>query len=126
MVSWCECLYLLLDRRGVTTKASFSFYRDVLSLSLGRWILDFGKAFSGVLRFESGLPEPLRPMEHFPQGHTANTTYSGWKNYITIIHAESIEMETGDLNTAIVAGKLNSLEHCHYSLVLKFLSLHMV
>jgi hypothetical protein len=88
-----------------------------LPLFGGRWILDFGKAFSGVLRFESGLPEPLRPMELFPQGHTANTTYSGYNNYITIIHAESIEMETGDLNTAIVAGASTRLKNDYpYSL----------
>jgi hypothetical protein len=68
--------------------------------------LDFGKAFSGVLRFESGLPEPLRPLDHFPTGHTANTTYPEYNDYITIIHAETIEMETGDLNTAVVAGTL--------------------
>lgn len=86
--------------------------------------MDFGKAFSGVLRFESGLPEPLRPMNNLPQGHTANTTYSGYNNYITIIHAESIEMETGDLNTALVAGTLSQLTDDYRDfLVMSFLTL---
>lgn len=63
-------------------------------------------------------------MNNLPQGHTANTTYSGYSNYITIIHAESIEMETGDLNTALVAGTLSQVTDDYRDfLVMSFLTL---
>jgi hypothetical protein len=84
------------------------YYYFLFIYITGRWILDFGKAFSGVVRFERGLPQPLRPVNGtLPQGHTANTTYPGYDHYITVIHAETMEMETGNLNTALVAGKSN-------------------
>jgi hypothetical protein len=70
-------------------------------------LVDFGKAFSGVVRFENGLPTPLAPTHGaYPRGHAVNNTYPGFDGqHISLIYGETIEMETGDINTAVVAGE---------------------
>ena len=75
---------------------------EVWNLGEGRWMLDFGKAFSGMLRFDSGLPEPIVPAE-YPRGHDVNTLVKD-ESFITVLYGERLEMFTHDLNLPLVAG----------------------
>ncbi|EED93166.1 predicted protein [Thalassiosira pseudonana CCMP1335] len=75
---------------------------EVYSLGNGRWMIDFGKAFSGMVRFEEGLPNPIVPTE-YPRGHTVNTLNTE-ETFITVLYGERLELTTGDLNLPVVAG----------------------
>jgi hypothetical protein len=75
---------------------------EIYSLGQGRWMIDFGKGFSGMVRFDSGLPEPIVPDE-YPRGHSMSTLSSD-ESYITVVYGDSIELSTGDINIALVAG----------------------
>jgi len=77
---------------------------EIYSLGDGRWMIDFGKGISGVLRFESGLPDPIVPPNgKYPRAHNMATLGPNDK-FITVVHGESLEMTTGDINLAVVAG----------------------
>jgi len=75
-------------------------------LGSGRWLYDFGKGMSGVVRFESGLPHPIKPVNgQYPRGHDLSMiTNEANDEYITVIHGDSLDMITCDINLAIVAG----------------------
>eukprot|EP00956_Cyclotella_meneghiniana_P045401 scaffold366714_cov152-Cyclotella_meneghiniana.AAC.1 len=75
---------------------------EVYSLGDGRWMIDFGVGFSGVVRFENGLPEPIIP-DKYPRGHSVSTLYPN-ESFITVIHGERLELSTGDINLPLVAG----------------------
>ena len=75
---------------------------SVVSLGDGRWLLDFGKAMSGFVRFDNGLPDPIVPKNGYPRSHLIDT--DGDEKFITIVYGESIQMETGDINLILVAG----------------------
>jgi len=75
---------------------------SVVSLGDGRWLLDFGKAMSGVLRFDEGLPDPIIPKNGYPRSHKLES--NGDESFISVVYGESIQMETGDINLIIVAG----------------------
>ena len=66
---------------------------EVYSLGDGRWMIDFGVGFSGVVRFENGLPEPIIP-DKYPRGHSVSTLYPN-ESFITVIHGERLELSTG-------------------------------
>jgi len=72
-------------------------------LSEGRWILDFGKAMSGVIRFENGLPEPFIPSDGYPRGHYVNSTVNPDERYITVLYGENIQSDTGKMGIHITA-----------------------
>jgi hypothetical protein len=74
---------------------------SIVHLGNGRWLYDFGKAMSGVLHFNDGLPTPIVP-ETYPRSHQIETR--GDENFITVVYGDSIQMETGDINLIIVAG----------------------
>lgn len=74
---------------------------SIKNLGDGRWLFDFGKAMSGVLRFDAGLPNPIVP-ETYPRSHKLET--KGEEEFITVVYGDSIQMETGDINLIIVAG----------------------
>ena len=78
---------------------------SVVSLGDGRWLYDFGKAFSGVVRFEDGLPVPLTK-EHkpgnYPRGHFVDTPGDG-DAFVTVVYGDSIYYKTGDINLMLVA-----------------------
>ena len=81
-----------------------SVYPDeVHDLGSGRWLFDFGKAFSGVLHFDEGLPEPMIP-DQYPRGHGFKQATANGDTFITVIHGESLETSTGDINRVLVAG----------------------
>ena len=75
---------------------------SVVNLGDGRWLLDFGKAMSGVLRFDKGLPTPIVPKNGYPRSHSIEA--NGDESFITVVYGESIQMETGDINLILVAG----------------------
>lgn len=75
---------------------------SVVSLGDGRWLFDFGRAMSGVLRFENGLPNPIVPINGYPRAHSIETI--GDEAFITVVYGDSVQMETGDINLVIVAG----------------------
>lgn len=75
---------------------------EVYSLGSGRWLYDFGKGFSGMIRFEKGLPTPIVP-EEYPRGHTVSTLDPD-ESFITVVYGDSLELTTGDINIAVVAG----------------------
>jgi len=75
---------------------------EVYGLGNGRWMFDFGKGFSGMVRFEDGLPEPIVPSE-YPRGHTVSTLGPD-ESFITVVYGESIELTRGDINIVVVAG----------------------
>jgi hypothetical protein len=75
---------------------------SVVSLGNGRWLLDFGKAVSGVLRFDNGLPNPIVPKSGYARAH--NFLGDGTESFITVVYGESLQIETGDINLNLVAG----------------------
>lgn len=75
---------------------------SIVNLGNGRWLLDFAKGMSGVLRFDDGLPTPIVPKE-YPRGHFVETRGNDEK-YITVVYGDSLEVTTGDINLALVAG----------------------
>jgi len=75
---------------------------EVHSLGNGRWMFDFGKGVSGMVRFEDGLPDPIVP-EEYPRGHTVSTLKSN-ESFITVVYGESLELTRGDINIVVVAG----------------------
>lgn len=76
---------------------------EVLDLGGGRWMIDFGKAFSGMLRFESGLPHPIVPAQGYPRGHEVSTLAED-ESFITVVYGERLELFTHDINLPLVAG----------------------
>ena len=78
---------------------------EVHDLGSGRWLLDFGKAFSGMLHFDDGLPHPIiPPNKAYPRAHGfREATEKGWP-FITVVYGESLELTTGDINRVLVAG----------------------
>jgi hypothetical protein len=52
-----------------------------------------GVGFSGMLRFEEGLPHPIVPKK-YPRGHTVDTLEEG-EAFITVVYGERLEMSTG-------------------------------
>ncbi len=76
---------------------------SVIDLGNGRWLFDFGKAMSGVLRFDRGIPAPIVPKGGYPRGHSV-LTRNEHESFVTVVHGDSLELETGDINLNIVAG----------------------
>ena len=76
---------------------------EIQNLGNGRWLYDFGKAFSGMLHFEQGLPTPIIP-DSYPRGHGLKAATDKGDSFITVIYGESLEMTTGDINRVLVAG----------------------
>jgi len=76
---------------------------EVYGLGDGRWMYDFGKGFSGMIRFEDGLPPPIVPDGEYPRGHTVSTLNPD-ESFITVVYGESLELTRGDINIAVVAG----------------------
>ena len=76
---------------------------EVHHLGDGRWLFDFGKAFSGMLHFDEGVPEPIVP-ESYPRAHGFQKASDNGDGFITVIYGESLEMTTGDINRVLVAG----------------------
>ena len=71
---------------------------EVRELDNGRWLVDFGVGFSGMIRFENGLPEPFVPFNGtYPRGHTVSTLRPN-ESFITVVYGESIELTRGDIN----------------------------
>ncbi|KAL9179118.1 hypothetical protein ACHAXT_000160, partial [Thalassiosira profunda] len=75
---------------------------EVYGLGDGRWMYDFGRGISGVVRFEEGLPSPIVP-ENYPRGHTVSTLPPD-ESFITVLYGESLELTRGDVNLPVVAG----------------------
>jgi hypothetical protein len=76
---------------------------EVHDLGDGRWLFDFSKAFSGMLHFDEGVPEPIIP-ESYPRAHGFKKASANEDGFITVIYGESLEMTTGDINRVLVAG----------------------
>lgn len=76
---------------------------EVHDLGDGRWMYDFGKGFSGMLRFDEGLPSPIVPPGGYPRGHSVSTLGEE-ESFITVLYGESLELTTGDINLPVVAG----------------------
>ena len=76
---------------------------EIRDLGSGRWLFDFGKAFSGMLHFDKGLPEPFIP-DSYPRAHGFKKASANGDGFITVIYGESLEMTTGDINRVLVAG----------------------
>jgi hypothetical protein len=76
---------------------------EIHDLGSGRWLLDFGKAFSGMLHFDEGLPMPVEPPS-YPRAHGFVTASEKRWPFITVVYGESLEMTTGDINRVLVAG----------------------
>jgi hypothetical protein len=76
---------------------------EVRDLGSGRWLLDFGKAVSGVLHFDRGLPAPIVP-EAYPRAHGFKAASKRGDAFITVVYGDSLEMTTGDINRVLVAG----------------------
>jgi len=76
---------------------------EVFDLGAGRWLFDFGKAISGMLHFDKGLPVPLVPQD-YPRGHSFKAGSARGDAFITVIYGESLEMSTGDINRVLTAG----------------------
>jgi hypothetical protein len=66
---------------------------EVYSLGNGRWMIDFGVGFSGMVRFGEGLPDPIVPKK-YPRGHSVSTLEEDEK-FITVIYGERLELSTG-------------------------------
>ena len=78
---------------------------EIHDLGGGRWLLDFGKAFSGMLHFDKGLPTPIVPDDkQYPRAHGFKAATDRGDSFITVIYGESLEMTTGDINRVLVAG----------------------
>jgi len=76
---------------------------EIHDLGSGRWLFDFGKAFSGMLHFSRGLPTPITP-DTYPRAHGFKAATAQGDSFITVIYGESLEMTTGDINRVLVAG----------------------
>ena len=76
---------------------------EVHGLGSGRWLLDFGKAMSGMIHFDDGLPKPIVP-EKYPRAHGFKSATANGDSFITVIYGETLEMTTGDINRVLVAG----------------------
>ena len=76
---------------------------EVHNLGDGRWLLDYGKAISGMLHFDEGVPAPIIPLE-YPRGHGFKAASERGDSFISVIYGESLEMTTGDINRVLVAG----------------------
>jgi hypothetical protein len=76
---------------------------DIFDLGDGRWLFDFGKAISGMLQFDEGLPIPIVPKK-YPRGHSFKAASENGDAFVTIIYGESLEMTTGDINRVLTAG----------------------
>jgi hypothetical protein len=76
---------------------------ELHDLGSGRWLLDFSKAFSGMLHFDEGIPEPIIP-ESYPRAHGFKAAAANGDEFITVVYGESLEMTTGDINRVLVAG----------------------
>jgi hypothetical protein len=76
---------------------------EIHDLGGGRWLFDFSKAFSGMLHFDEGVPEPFVP-ESYPRAHGFKRATANGDGFITVIYGESLEMTTGDINRVLVAG----------------------
>jgi hypothetical protein len=76
---------------------------EIHDLGSGRWLLDFSKAFSGMLHFDEGIPEPIIP-ESYPRAHGFKAAAANGDEFITVVYGESLEMTTGDINRVLVAG----------------------
>ena len=73
---------------------------EIYGLGQGRWMIDFGKGISGMLRFENGLSSPIVPLDgNYPRGHSVSTL-SPDESFITVVYGESLQMESGDINIA--------------------------
>ncbi|KAL7452862.1 hypothetical protein ACHAWC_008097, partial [Mediolabrus comicus] len=78
---------------------------EIHGLGSGRWLLDFGKAFSGMLHFDEGLPQPIIPHDStYPRGHGFAAATELRAPFITVVYGESLELTTGDINRVLVAG----------------------
>ena len=66
---------------------------EIYSLGDGRWMIDFGVGFSGMVRFDEGLPDPIVP-DKYPRGHSVSTL-SDDEAFITVIYGERLELTTG-------------------------------
>eukprot|EP00804_Cyclotella_cryptica_P006835 CCRYP_010958-RA/>CCRYP_010958-RA protein AED:0.06 eAED:0.06 QI:146/1/1/1/1/0.87/8/1857/795 len=75
---------------------------EIYSLGDGRWMIDFGVGFSGMVRFDEGLPDPIVP-DRYPRGHSVSTL-SEHEAFITVVYGERLELTTGDINLPLVAG----------------------
>ncbi|OEU17479.1 Bac_rhamnosid-domain-containing protein [Fragilariopsis cylindrus CCMP1102] len=76
---------------------------EIFDLGSGRWLFDFGKAISGMLHFDEGLPIPIVPKK-YPRGHSFKAASTNGDAFVTIIYGESLEMTTGDINRVLTAG----------------------
>lgn len=76
---------------------------EIHDLGDGRWLFDFAKAFSGMLHFDEGVPEPIVP-KSYPRAHGFKKASDNGDGFITVIYGESLEMTTGDINRVLVAG----------------------
>ena len=88
---------------------------EIHDLGGGRWLLDYGKAFSGMLHFDEGVPTPIIP-EEYPRAHGFKAASEKGDPFMTVIYGESLEMTTGDINRVLVAGLgLHDGGHRHVS-----------
>eukprot|EP00804_Cyclotella_cryptica_P001631 CCRYP_014954-RC/>CCRYP_014954-RC protein AED:0.03 eAED:0.03 QI:528/1/1/1/1/0.8/5/1005/1077 len=76
---------------------------EIHDLGSGRWLFDFSKAFSGMLHFDQGLPEPIVP-DSYPRAHGFKKASADGHGFLAVIYGESLEMTTGDINRVLVAG----------------------
>ena len=77
---------------------------STVDLGSGRWLFDFGRGMSGLLRFEKGLPQPMEPAI-YPRAHNLSMTLKDDQDkYISVVYGDSRELTTGDINLALVAG----------------------
>jgi hypothetical protein len=77
---------------------------EIHDLGSGRWLLDFGRAFSGMLHFDEGLPQPIIPHNNtYPRAHGFRKEFEN-DSFITVVYGESLELTTGDINRVLVAG----------------------
>lgn len=73
---------------------------ELYGLGQGRWMIDFGKGISGMVRFENGTSSPIVPSGgNYPRGHSVSTL-SPDESFITVVYGESLQMESGDINIA--------------------------
>ena len=78
---------------------------EIRDLGGGRWLLDYGKAFSGMLHFDEGVPTPIIPDDQkYPRAHGFKAGTDKGESFITVIYGESLEMTTGDINRVLTAG----------------------
>jgi len=78
---------------------------EIHDLGGGRWLLDYGKAFSGMLHFDEGVPTPIVPEGgNYPRAHGYKAASAKGEPFITVIYGESLEMTTGDINRVLTAG----------------------